>query len=120
MVGGNSSTPTLKPNPKPPPPPPDPPKQKFYPIPIPREPEWVAGDHGDRISLGKTVLMLERNGGPEPSGLGGRQSVRVEKHAGAGTDAAGAVTPRVQKQRRPAVISKRFSVNPNLVGGWVG
>ena len=91
----------------PPPPPPLPPKQKFFPIPIPREPEWVAGAHGDRISLGKTVLVLERKGGPEPSGLTeGRQLV----------GAAGTVASR-SPRRRPAVISKQFAVNPNLVRG---
>lgn len=86
-------------------------KQKFFPIPIPREPEWVAGAHGDRISLGKTVMVLEREGGPEPPHHGRRQA--AAPMAGAGTGGMAATGPA---RRKPAaVISKGFAVNPNLV-----
>lgn len=147
--------------------PPPPPKQKFFPIPIPREPEWVAGAHGDRISLGKTVFVLEREGGPEPTDQRRRRPVSAAgSRAGAiaaaaaaeaaaaaaaeaeaaavaaaeaaaaegaegvevGAGAAGSRPARVKKT--PAVISKGFTANPNLVsccchrgskvGGWVG
>lgn len=77
-------------------------KQKFFPIPIPREPEWVAGAHGDRISLGKTLMVLERDGGPEPPEQG-RLRPRV-------------VSGPAPTKRAPAVISKGFTANPNLVG----
>ncbi|CAN0117605.1 unnamed protein product, partial [Scytosiphon promiscuus] len=109
--------------------PPAAPKQKFFPIPIPRAPEWVAGAHGDRISLGKTVLVLEREGGPEPPTTaaqrrrylrqrpgGGVVEVAVDGSggvgAGAGAVAAGAAA---RGKAAPAVISKGFAANPNLM-----
>lgn len=79
--------------------------KKFFPIPIPREPEWVAGAHGDRISLGKTVMVLEREGGPEPPNQGHRPS----------SSAAAASTRPARSKQSPAVISKGFAANPNLV-----
>ncbi|CAN0170829.1 unnamed protein product, partial [Laminaria digitata] len=78
-AGGASVRPTTPP----------PPKQKFFPIPIPREPEWVAGAHGDRISLGKTVFVLEREGGPEPTELRRRRPVGGGDGGGGGGDGGG-------------------------------
>ncbi|CAN0291217.1 unnamed protein product, partial [Ectocarpus sp. 8 AP-2014] len=116
--GGEKGTPAPRPAGLGGPPPPLP-KKKFFPIPVPREPEWVAGAHGDRISLGKTVLVLEREGGPEPpasrrrraagpgAGPGGADGSSVE---GGGAGAAGA-----RGKPAPAVISKGFTANPNLM-----
>lgn len=87
-------------------------KQKFFPVPIPREPEWVAGAHGDQISLGKTVMLLEREGGPEPPNGGRYRPAGAAAEEGAGV--AGEVRPVPVKQP-PRVISKGFAVNPNLV-----
>lgn len=87
---------------------------KFFPIPIPREPEWVEGAHGDKISLGKTILLVERRDGPRPPRLPRRRRRRVgtKTSVGAGVETAKSVT----KPRKPAtVISKVFELNPNLV-----
>ncbi|CAN0400275.1 unnamed protein product, partial [Ectocarpus sp. 12 AP-2014] len=102
-------------------PPPPLPKKKFFPIPVPREPEWVAGAHGDRISLGKTVLVLEREGGPEPPASRRRRAAGPGAGAGAGAadgssvEGGGAGAAGARGKPAPAVISKGFTANPNLV-----
>lgn len=96
-------------------------KQKFFPIPIPRQPEWVAGAHGDRISLGKTVMVLEREGGPEPPHRGRHQAAAPMAGAGTGgmTTGPSAAATRPARSKPAAVISKGFAVNPNLVRACV-
>lgn len=114
-------------------------KKTFFPIPVPREPEWVAGAHGDRISLGKTIFLLEREEGPEPPDEA-RWRCRQQPGGGGGGRPPGAVGPgarpaavdgaergsigpaalpppllRGNKQQTSAVISKGFAANPNLV-----
>lgn len=106
--------PAKKPPPKDAPPPPP----KFFPIPIPHGPEWVAGAHGDRITLGKTTFVVEREGGREPLRM-----TRPPRRTGpaGGETTVGEVARRVVESKRPAaVISKRFTANPNLVRFNVG
>ncbi|CAM9264213.1 unnamed protein product [Choristocarpus tenellus] len=83
---------------------------KVFPIPIPREPEWVTGADGDRIKVGQTVLRIERvmveRRAVTP---GGRSEVVETSAAGAGISSR----PRT-KMVKPSVISKGFRMNPNL------
>lgn len=92
-------------------------KNKFFPIPVPREPEWVAGAHGDCISLGKTVFVLEREGGPEPLGQSRCQPPAVGRGAVAVATAVATVggTIPARSKAPPKIISKGFTANPNLV-----
>ena len=98
---------------------PAPSRRKFFPIPIPREPEWVAGDHGDTISLGKTVFVLEREGGAEPPSARGGCRRQPETGARAGARAGPAAGAESGRRQTPAVIAKGFAANPNLVRSWL-
>lgn len=91
----------------------------------------MAGAHGDRISLGKTVLVLEREGGPEPPPTAAQRRRYVRQQPGGGVvevaadgsrkmGAAAAVGAggggaAARGKHAPAVISKGFAANPNLV-----
>lgn len=90
------------------------PAKKFFPIPIPREPERVAGAHGDRITLGKTTMVVEREGGAKPPPAKGRGR-RGSRRQGARGGAGAVVRSSARSKAPPAVISKGFTVNPNLV-----
>lgn len=88
-------------------------KPKFFPIPIPRDPEWVAGAHGDLVSLGKTTLMVERKDGPKPPP---KLSGRRRRRPGGARSGVGIGVGAAARRRKPAtVISKVFELNPNLV-----
>ncbi|CAN0082488.1 unnamed protein product [Discosporangium mesarthrocarpum] len=80
------------------------------------EPHWVSGADGDRISMGHTVLRLERvwageNVGAPGVGTGvgtglGDAVISPSGLAGSGGD--------LKRKLSQPVISKRFLMNPNL------
>lgn len=90
-------------------------KPKFFPIPVPREPEWVPGAHGDRIILGKTTLQVKREDGPRPpTKIPARRHRKARKAMSGAKDGDG--TAERKRKKPAAIISKVFEVNPNLVG----